>query len=59
MQNNLGLICEKKSVKGNYWFFNKPHNIKIDKLKNKYNISDILASLLINRGVEEEKISFF
>ena len=47
------------SIKGNYWTFQRPSIKFIEKLKLLFNLSNISASILANRNIDEKNLSFF
>ena len=59
MQESNCFSKNNMSIKGNYWTFQRPSIKFIEKLKLLFNLSNISASILANRNIDEKNLSFF
>ena len=53
------LIEKNKSIKGNYWAHQKPSIKLVEKIKSSFNLSNIIASILVNRNIEDKHLDYF
>ena len=59
MQVSDCLIEENKSIKGNYWAYQKPSINFVEKIKSSFNLSNIIASILANRNINDKNLDYF
>ena len=59
MQVSNCLIEENKSIKGNYWAYQKPSINFVEKIKLSFNLSNIIASILANRNIDDKNLDYF
>ena len=59
MQVSNCLIEENKSIKGNYWAYQKPPINFVEKIKSSFNLSNIIASILANRNIDDKNLDYF
>ncbi len=59
MQVSNFLIEENKSIKGNYWAYQKPSINFVEKIKLSFNLSDIIASIVANRNIDDKNLDYF
>ena len=59
MQVSNCLIEENKSVKGNYWSYQKPSINFVEKIKLSFNLSNIIASIVANRNIDDKNLDYF
>ena len=59
MQISNCLIEEKKSIKGNYWAYQKPSINFVEKIKLSFNLSNIIASIVANRNIDDKNLDYF
>ncbi len=59
MQVSNCLIEENKSIKGNYWAYQKPSINFIEKIKLSFNLSNIIASIVANRNIDDKNLDYF
>ncbi|MAI02714.1 MAG: single-stranded-DNA-specific exonuclease RecJ, partial [Rickettsiales bacterium] len=59
MIRNINDFDEKKSAKGYYWNYNEAPRYRIEKLKTKYNLPEIVAKILANRETNDSYIDEF
>ena len=59
MQVSNCLIEENKSIKGNYWAYQKPPIKFVEKIKSSFNLSNIIASIVANRNVNDKHLNSF
>ena len=59
MQVSDCLIEENKSIKGNYWAYQKPSINFVEKIKSSFNLSNIIASIVANRNIDDKKLDYF
>jgi len=52
-------IEKNKSIKGNYWAYEKPSIELVKKLKLAFNLSTIIASILVVRDIDSENLNHF
>ena len=53
------LIEENKSIKGNYWAYQKPSINFVEKIKLSFNLSNIIASIVANRNIDDKNLDYF
>ena len=53
------LIDKNKSIKGNYWAYQKPSIKLVEKIKSSFNLSNIIASILANRNINDKHLDYF
>ncbi len=53
------LIEKKKSIKGNYWAYQKPPIKAVEKIKLSFNLSKTIASIVANRNIEDKNLDYF
>ena len=53
------LIEENKSIKGNYWAYQKPSIKALEKIKLSFNLSNIIASIVANRNIDDKNLDYF
>ena len=59
MQVSNCLIEENKSIKGNYWAYQKPSINFVEKIKSSFNLSNIIASIVANRNIDDKNLDYF
>ena len=59
MQVSNCLIEENKSIKGNYWAYQKPSINFVEKIKLSFNLSNIIASIVANRNIDDKNLDYF
>ena len=59
MQVSDCLIEENKSIKGNYWAYQKPSINFVEKIKSSFNLSNIIASIVANRNIDDKNLDYF
>ena len=59
MQVSDCLIEENKSIKGNYWAYQKPSINFVEKIKLSFNLSNIIASIVANRNIDDKNLDYF
>lgn len=59
MQVSDCLIEESKSIKGNYWAYQKPSINFVEKIKSSFNLSNIIASIVANRNIDDKNLDYF
>ena len=59
MQESNCLIEENKSIKGNYWAYQKPSINFVEKIKLSFNLSNIIASIVANRNIDDKNLDYF
>ena len=59
MQEPNCLIEKNKSIKGNYWSYQKPSLQFVEKIKLLFNLSNTIASILANRNIDEQHLDYF
>ena len=59
MQVSDCLIEESKSIKGNYWAYQKPSINFVEKIKSSFNLSNIIASIIANRNIDDKNLDYF
>ena len=59
MQVSICLIEENKSIKGNYWAYQKPSINFVEKIKLSFNLSNIIASIVANRNIDDKNLDYF
>ena len=59
MQVSDCLIEENKSIKGNYWAYQKPSINFVEKIKLSFNLSNIIASIVANRNIDDNNLDYF
>ena len=59
MQVSNCLIEENKSIKGNYWAYQKPPINFVEKIKSSFNLSNIIASIVANRNIDDKNLDYF
>ena len=59
MQVSNCLIEENKSIKGNYWAYQKPSINFVEKIKLSFNLSNIIASIVANRNLDDKNLDYF
>ena len=59
MQVSDCLIEKNKSIKGNYWAYQKPSIKALEKIKLSFNLPDIIASIVANRNIDNEHLDYF
>ena len=59
MQVYNGVIEKNKSIKGNYWTYQKPSIKFVEKIKSSFNLSNIIASIVANRNVNDKHLNSF
>ena len=59
MQVSDCLIEENKSIKGNYWAHQKPSIKAVEKIKLSFNLSNIIASIVANRNIDDKNLDYF
>ena len=59
MQVSNCLIEENKSIKGNYWAYQKPPINFVEKIKLSFNLSNIIASIVANRNIDDKNLDYF
>ena len=59
MQVSNCLIEENKSIKGNYWAYQKPSINFVEKIKSSFNLSNIIASIIANRNIDDKNLDYF
>ena len=59
MQVSDCLIEENKSIKGNYWDYQKPSINLVEKIKLSFNLSNIIASIVANRNIDDKNLDYF
>ena len=59
MQVSDCLIEENKSIKGNYWAYQKPSINFVEKIKSSFNLSNIIASIIANRNIDDKNLDYF
>ena len=59
MQVSNCLIEENKSIKGNYWAYQKPSINFVEKIKLSFNLSNIIASIVANRNIDDNNLDYF
>ena len=59
MQVSDCLIEESKSIKGNYWAYQKPSINFVEKIKLSFNLSNIIASIVANRNIDDNNLDYF
>ena len=59
MQISNCLIEENKSIKGNYWAYQKPSINFVEKIKSSFNLSNIIASIVANRNIDDKNLDYF
>ena len=59
MQVSDCLIEENKSIKGNYWAYQKPPINFVEKIKSSFNLSNIIASIVANRNIDDKNLDYF
>ena len=59
MQVSNCLIEENKSIKGNYWAYQKPPINFVEKIKSSFNLSNIIASIVANRNIDDKHLDYF
>ena len=59
MQVSNCLIEENKSIKGNYWAYQKPSIHFVEKIKLSFNLSNIIASIVANRNIDDKNLDYF
>ena len=59
MQVPNRLIEENKSIKGNYWAYQKPSINLVEKIKLSFNLSNIIASIVANRNIDDKNLDYF
>ena len=59
MQISDCLIEENKSIKGNYWAYQKPSINFVEKIKSSFNLSNIIASIVANRNIDDKNLDYF
>ena len=59
MQVSDCLIEENKSIKGNYWAYQKPSINFVEKIKSSFNLSNIIASIVANRNIDDKNLNYF
>ena len=59
MQVPNRLIEENKSIKGNYWAYQKPSINFVEKIKLSFNLSNIIASIVANRNIDDKNLDYF
>ena len=59
MQVSNCLIEENKSIKGNHWAYQKPSINIVEKIKSSFNLSNIIASIVANRNIDDKNLDYF
>lgn len=59
MQVSDCFIEENKSIKGNYWAYQKPSINFVEKIKSSFNLSNIIASIVANRNIDDKNLDYF
>ncbi|MDA9708029.1 single-stranded-DNA-specific exonuclease RecJ [Alphaproteobacteria bacterium] len=59
MQVSNCFIEENKSIKGNYWAYQKPSINFVEKIKLSFNLSNIIASIVANRNIDDKNLDYF
>ena len=59
MQVSNCLIEENKSIKGNYWAYQKPSINFVKKIKLSFKLSNIIASIVANRNIDDKNLDYF
>ena len=59
MQVSNYLIEKNKSIKGNYWAYQKPSINFVEKIKLSFNLSNIIASIVANRNIDDKNLDYF
>ena len=59
MQVSNCLIEKNKSIKGNYWAYQKPSINFVEKIKLSFNLSNIIASIVANRNIDDKNLDYF
>ena len=59
MQVSNCLIEKNKSIKGNYWDYQKPSIKLVEKIKSSFNLSNIIASIVANRNIDDKHLDYF
>ncbi len=59
MQESNCLIEKDKSIKGNYWVYKKPPIKFVEKIKLSFNLSNIIASIVANRNIDDQHLDYF
>ncbi len=59
MNESNCLIEENKSIKGNYWAYQKPSINFVEKIKLSFNLSNIIANIVANRNIDDKHLDYF
>ena len=59
MQVSNCLIEKNKSIKGNYWTYQKPSLKFVEKIKSSFNLSNVIASIIANRNIDDKHLDYF
>ena len=59
MQVSNCLVEKNKSIKGNYWSYQKPSIKFIEKIKLSFNLSNVIASIIANRNIDDKHLDYF